>query len=91
MIRRLRWKFVLIIMSLVALTLGLMFCVVMATTRDSMRRDSLEALGKAVTLTEDTSFSSYLPRDAEGTYGLFGQEKVQMPYFTIQTSGANSI
>lgn len=91
MIRRLRWKFVLIIMSLVALTLGLMFCVVMATTRDSMRRDSLEALGKAVTLTEDTSFSSYLPKDAEGTYGLFGQEKVQMPYFTIQTSGANSI
>ena len=91
MIRRLRWKFVVIIMSLVALTLGLMFCVVMATTRDSLRRDSLEALGKAVTLTEDSSFSSYLPRDAEGTFGLFGAEKVQMPYFTIQLSGANSI
>jgi two-component system, OmpR family, sensor histidine kinase CiaH len=91
MIQKLRWKFVLIIMSLVAITLGLMFAVVMVTTWDSLRRDSLEALGKAVTLTENTSFSNYLPKESEGTYGLFGSEKVQMPYFTIQVSGDNSI
>lgn len=91
MIQKLRWKFVLIIMTLVALTLGLMFAVVMLTTWDSLRKDSLEALDKAITLTENTSFSNYLPQESEGTYGLFGAEKVQMPYFTIQISGDNSI
>ncbi len=91
MIQKLRWKFVLIIMTLVTLTLGLMFAVVMLTTWDSLRKDSLEALDKAITLAENTSFSNYLPKESEGTYGLFGAEKVQMPYFTIQISGDNSV
>ena len=44
MIRRLRWKFVLINMSVVLAIMFTLCTVLFATTRDSLRRDSLAAL-----------------------------------------------
>lgn len=94
MIRRLRWKFVLINMSLVLIILLSLCAVLMATTQDSLRRDSLTALDQAVTLTTNTtpSYSAHISPETEGDYNpLFGTEKVQLPYFTIQITGQNTL
>lgn len=93
MIRRLRWKFVLINMSLVLVILLSLCAVLMATTQDSLRRDSLTALDQAVTLTTDTtpSYSAHLNPEGEGSNPLFGTDKVQLPYFTVQISGQNTL
>ena len=93
MIRRLRWKFVLINMSLVLVILLSLCAVLMATTRDSLRRDSLNALDQAVTLTTNStpSYSAHLSPDDEGDYTLFGTDKVQLPYFTIQITDQNTL
>ena len=93
MIRQLRWKFVLINMSLVLVILLSLCAVLMATTQDSLRRDSLTALDQAVTLSGDNtpSFSAHLSPEGENNYPLFGTEKVQLPYFTVQITGQNSL
>lgn len=93
MIRRLRWKFVLINMSLVLVILLSLCAVLMATTQDSLRRDSLTALDQAVTLSGDNtpSFSAHLSPEGENNYPLFGTEKVQLPYFTVQITGQNTL
>ena len=93
MIRRLRWKFVLINMSLVLVILLSLCAVLMATTQDSLRRDSLTALDQAVTLTTDTtpSYSAHLNPEGEGSNPPFGTDKVQLPYFTVQISGQNTL
>lgn len=93
MIRRLRWKFVLINMSLVLVILLSLCAVLMATTRDSLRRDSLTALDQAVTLSGDNtpSYSAHLSPEGENNYTLFGPEKVQLPYFTVQITGQNTL
>lgn len=93
MIRRLRWKFVLINMSLVLVILLSLCAVLMATTRDSLRRDSLTALDQAVTLTTNStpSYSAHIAPDDEGDYTLFGTDKVQLPYFTIQITDQNTL
>ena len=95
MIRRLRWKFVAINMSLVLAILAVLCAVLVATTQDSLRRDSLTALDQAVTLTADSAPSYSIridPENGEGSYTLFGAEdKVQLPYFTVQVSGPNTL
>lgn len=93
MIRRLRWKFVLINMSLVLVILLSLCAVLMATTQDSLRRDSLTALDQAVTLSGDNtpSFSAHLSPEGENNYPLFGTEKVQLPYFTVQITSQNTL
>ena len=94
MIQRLRWKFVLINMSLVLVILLSLCAVLMATTQDSLRRDSLTALDQAVTLTTSStpSYSVHIDPGNEGDYNtLFGTEKVQLPYFTVQITGQNTL
>lgn len=94
MIQRLRWKFVLINMSLVLAILLSLCAVLMATTQDSLRRDSLTALDRAVTLTTAStpSYSAQISPETEGGYNtLFGTEKVQLPYFTVQITGQNTL
>ena len=59
MIRRLRWKFVAINMALVLAILVALCAVLMATTQDSLRRDSLTALDQAVTLTATSTQEGY--------------------------------
>lgn len=91
MIRKLKWKFVLINMVLVTVILAAVFSVILVTTRQSLYRDSLEALEQAVSLTAEQapSYSSrYEPETEEGTWstGLFGTDRVQLPYFTVQTT-----
>ena len=95
MIRRLRWKFVLINMSVVLAIMFTLCAVLFATTRDSLRRDSLAALEQAVTLTNTNTPSFSFRIDPEQndneTYALFGSERVQLPFFTVQTSGSSTI
>ena len=93
MIRRLRWKFVLINMSLVLVILLSLCAVLMATTRDSLRRDSLTALDQAVTMTTNSSpsYSVHINPEDQGNYTLFGTDKVQLPYFTIQITDQNTL
>ena len=95
MIRRLRWKFVLINMSVVLAIMFTLCAVLFATTRDSLRRDSLAALEQAVTLTNTNTPSLSFRIDPEQndneTYALFGSERVQLPFFTVQTSGSSTI
>lgn len=93
MIRKLRWKFVLINMSLVVAILAALCAVLMATTRDSLRRDSLAALEQAITPSASisSSYSIHLSPDGGG-YFLFGAEdKVQLPYLTVQISSGNAV
>jgi len=93
MIQKLRWKFVLINMSLVVAILAALCAVLMATTRNSLRRDSLAALEQAITPSTSisTSYSIHLTPDGS-SYFLFGAEdKVQLPYFTVQISSGNSV
>ncbi len=88
MIRRLRWKFVAINMVLVALVLGVLIGVVMLSTKNSLYSDSMSALQQALTLSPDDNYGA----DSDSsTTGLFGQEKVQLPYLTIQTTRDNKV
>lgn len=96
MIRQLRRKFVIINMSLVLVILVTLCAVLLATTRDSLRRDSLTALEQAVTLTSATtpSFSARELPDIptqDQNYTLFGSDRVQLPFFTLQTSGDDTV
>ena len=93
MIRRLRWKFVAINMARVLAILVALCAVLMATTQDSLRRDSLTALDQAVTLTATStpSYSIQIDPEEEGSYTLFGTDRVQLPYFTVQISGQNTL
>ncbi len=93
MIRRLRWKFVAINMSLVLAILAVLCAVLMAATQDSLRRDSLDALDQAVTLTAGSAPSYSIQIEPEGNenYTLFGSDRVQLPYFTVQISGQDTL
>lgn len=73
MIRRLRWKFVLINMILVTAMLTGICMIFVVTTRDSLEADSISVLRRVITETETPSWS------------LFGesQSSVSLPYFTV--------
>ena len=91
MIRKLKWKFVLINMALVTVILAAVFSVILVTTRQSLHRDSLEALEQAVSLTAEQapSYSAHFEWEEDGgnwSTGFFGTDRVQLPYFTVQTT-----
>ncbi len=65
MIRRLRWKFVLINMSVVLAIMFTLCAVLFATTRDSLRRDSLAALEQAILSGADIRADETLGKHAD--------------------------
>jgi signal transduction histidine kinase len=99
MIRRLRLKFVLINMSLVVVVLTALCLSLFFTTRQSLEEDSLTALTQALTFTSTVDYSSHLTPDEanrpdtanNGSNGLSGVDKVQLPYLTVQVTSQNTI
>lgn len=94
MIRRLKWKFILINMALVTLVLAALFSVVMLTTRSSMRQDSLQALEQAMehSSSRGPGFSDYLlPEREETDLPLLGGERVQLPYLTVEVTPGSQV
>ncbi|MCD8190929.1 MAG: HAMP domain-containing histidine kinase [Clostridiales bacterium] len=80
MIQKLRWKFVLINMLIVTAILVSIGTVMVVSTRDSLRKDSINLLRQAVS--EDFALSWPLtPNDDRGF--SFEEEDVSLPYFTV--------
>lgn len=90
MIRRLRWKFILINMALVTAILAAILAFVLGSVRKNLYADSISALEQAVTL---SGTQDYGPGQGSSPnrYGLLGTDKVQLPYFTIQIMGVDTI
>ncbi len=79
MIRRLRWKFVSINMTFVVAVLAVLIAVVLVRTKNSLYTDSITALEQAITLAPDNTGNIGASEN-----GLFGSDKVQLPYMTVQ-------
>lgn len=71
MIRRLRWKFVLINMLLVTGMLAAICAFFITSTRESLRADSESVLQRVISETETPSWPG------------FGESAVSLPYFTV--------
>ena len=83
MIRRLRWKFVLILMSVVTAILGAMSGFLLVTVSDGLRQDSLSVLQRAVAQEEVILWKPGAYQG--GTLFQFGSDMgdVTLPYFTV--------
>lgn len=90
MIRRLRWKFILINMTLVTVILVTILGFVLASVRESLYEDSIAALQQAVTLSGSQN-TAPAPETGEAHHDLLGTDKVQLPYFTIQLMGMDTV
>ncbi|MBR1780234.1 MAG: hypothetical protein IJ751_02385, partial [Oscillospiraceae bacterium] len=95
MIRKLRWKFVLINMVLVTLILSAVFTFILISTRSSLERDSMEALRQAVSLSElmhpgfgldedDDEDDDDRFDDDRPPLDFANGQRVSLPYFTVQ-------
>lgn len=71
MIKKLRWKFVLIVMVLLWLMMAAISVFFIITTRDSLYEDSVSVLQRVISETETPSWSSP------------GADGVSLPYFTV--------
>lgn len=91
MIRRLRWKFTLINMALVTVILAAILWFVLGSVRASLYEDSMDALRQAITLSEPQSYGPSLENSDTNRYDLLGTDKVQLPYFTIQLMGTDTV
>jgi signal transduction histidine kinase len=76
MIQKLRWKFVLINMLIVTAILSALCVVMVVTTRDSLRKDSLSLLYQVVTEDSTSRHPFFLPDSRQ-------REDVSLPYFTV--------
>lgn len=77
MIRKLRWKFVLINMLIVSAILIALSVVLVVSTRDSLRQDSISLLYQVA----KEGFSVSWPQRDD-----WGSEDVNLPYFTVSVS-----
>lgn len=94
MIRKLKWKFVLINMTLVTLVLAALFSVIIATTQTSLVQDSMDALDQAINLSASRGpgFSDHLmPENEEEGLIFFGTQRVQLPYLTVELTYTSQV
>ena len=83
MIRRLRWKFVAIIMTVVTLLLATICSFLFVTIRSSLQADSLSVLQRVISQ-KGESVVMWDP-DSGGILSInpFREQEVSLPYFTV--------
>lgn len=83
MIRRLRWKFVAIIMTVVTLLLATICSFLFVTVRGSLQEDSISVLRRVITQ-KGESVVMWDP-DSGGILSInpFREQEVSLPYFTV--------